>query len=104
MAAVLMCQFDGFAAALAKKVQLCTPCFATANRLYIHDIRAVQRKDSFHTFVAHHTPNCEGFVDSATSTGDYGTGKHLNPFLITLPDPASDINGIANFEVRYIFF
>ena len=104
MAGMLMWKFDGFPASLPQIIQLCTPCSATANRLYIHDIRAMQRKDSFHTFAAYHTPHREGFVDSAASAGDYCSGEYLDTLLIAFPDPAVHVNGIADFEVRYIVF
>ncbi len=98
-----MSEADGFAGSLAEEIEFCTSRFATSDRPDIDDVRGMQGEYSFDTLVIDDSPHCEGFIDSAASTGDYCAGEYLYTLFVAFLDAATDIDGIAYFEMRYLF-
>ena len=93
---------DGFAGSLAEEIEFCTPRFATSDRPDIDDVRGMQGEDSLDALIVDDSSDGEGFVNSTASSGDYSAGEYLYTLFVAFLDAATDIYGIAYFEMRYL--
>ncbi len=99
-----MCELDGFSGAFAEEVEFCSSGLSASNRLYIDDIGRVKREDTLDTFAAYHPAYGEHFIDPTSLAGDYRAVKDLDTFLLAFFDLVVDVNDIADFEIRHVFF
>lgn len=104
MGGVLMGQSNSFAGSLSEEVELCSSGLSASNRLYIDDVGRVKREDAFDTFAAYHPAYGEHFIDPTSLAGDYRAVKNLDTFLLAFFDLVVDVNDIADFEIRHVFF
>ncbi len=104
MLAVAMGQFDGLARSLAEVIEFCTSALSAADGFYIDYIRRVKREDTFDTFVIDDSADGEGGIDAAASAGDNCTAEYLDTFFVAFLDFADDVDCVADFKERYIFF
>ena len=102
MFAVALSEPNSFAGSLAKEIQFCPSRFAASNRLYVNNIRRMEREYSLYTLVIDNSAYREGLVDSAAFAGNYYACKDLNPFFVAFLDSAVHIDRIAYFEMRYV--
>jgi len=102
--AVALCKLYGLAFSPAEKIQLCTSFLAASYSLDVHYIRRMQRENAFHALIADYATDRKGLVDAATFATYYRTGKNLNSFLVAFLDFATDIDKVAYFKMRHLFF
>ncbi len=97
-------QFYCLACALAQIIKFCSSGFSAAGCLYIDDDRRMKRESSFDAFTRDNPADGESLADAAASSGNHGAAEDLDAFLVALDNFAMNIDCIANFKMRYIFF
>jgi len=89
---VFLGEADGFAGALAQKVELGASCFTAFCCLDIDDVRRMEREDSFNTFICNEPADGEGFANAGAFSRDNSAAEDLDALLVAFHDFIRDVD------------